>query len=424
MQWFRQAQPPNLLLIGHSHPLNYTAYMKFSFFRIFFILMPLLLVISCGSTKIESPPEEIATEETCSESQLTLLFAGDIMAHSVNYNFGNFDAIWSDIAPAVSAADLAFANVEAPVDDKLPWSTYPQFNMHGTYIDAAIKAGFDVFSLANNHTNDQSLSGMKGTLSYFKKHKHVQACGIKEKANAPLTYQIIEKNGWKILFVAFTEILNSPDSASYIDHIPTKGKKHETILSDLKKLREEHPCDVFVVSVHADEPEYVRKVFDYQKKFYHALIKEAGADVVWSNHAHIVKEWEIVPQNEDAHEADGTSGEHGGLIMYANGNTISGQRSNPQFKSPETDRDYTGDGLLMTVTLTKKMYSDGKAEISIEKLEPLFITTYITPAWQFVIRLMDDDLLHSLRRAGLNTWADYLAERKKIMEAYKEKSTW
>ena len=86
--------------------------------------------------------------------------------------------------------------------------------------------------------------------------------------------------------------------------------------------------------------------------------------------------------------------------MYANGNTISGQRSNPQFKSPETDRDYTGDGLLMTVTLTKKTYSDGKAEISIEKLEPLFITTYITPAWQFVIRLMDDDLLHSLRRAG------------------------
>ena len=376
----------------------------------------LLLLIACGSThQVVIPEESPPAEPEEKESGISLLFAGDIMAHSVNYNFGHFDAIWSDISPVISKADLAFANVEAPVADNLPWSTYPQFNMHGSYIDAAIDAGFDVFSLANNHSNDQSLAGMKGTLKYFKGKKHVWACGLKEKANAPLTFQLIEKNGWRILFVAFTEILNSQDSAAYVDYIPPKGKKHEALLQELKKLREEHPCDVFVVSIHANEPEYIRKVHDYQKEFYHALLQEAHADIVWSNHAHIVKEWELVPATE---------AKRGGLIMYANGNTISGQRTNPQFKAPETERDYTGDGLLMNVRLSRQTGGDGKTILTITDLEPHFITTYITPAWQFVVRLLDDDLSRSLRRAGLSVWAGYLEERKQIMEKLKEKSTW
>ena len=384
--------------------------MKRFCFRIFFFPLFVLLV-SCGSTAVISPVEEAAPpqEKKEVESRITLLFAGDIMAHSVNYTFGHFDAVWNDVAPLLSAADLAFANVEAPVADSLPWSTYPQFNMHTSYIEAAIDAGFDVFSLANNHTNDQSLKGMKETLKYFKSKKNVWACGIKENAKGPLTCQIIEKNGWTILFVAFTEILNSQDSAGYIDYIPSKGKKHESIIQDLKKLKDAHPCDLFVVSVHADEPEYIRKVHDYQRNFYHALIAEAGADIVWSNHAHVVKKWEILPDS---------------LIMYANGNTISGQRTNPQFKKPDTDRDYTGDGLLMQVTFSKRTDADGKTKISIKGLEPHFITTYITPSWQFVVRLLDDDLSRSLRRAGLFTWADYLADRKKIMDTLKEKSLW
>ena len=376
------------------------------------LFFPMMVFIACGSTRVapSAPQKTDAPAET-----ISLLFAGDIMAHTVNYNFGHFDAIWSDVQPVIAAADLAFANVEAPVSDKLPWSSYPQFNMHGSYIDAAIVAGFDVFSLANNHTNDQSLNGMRGTLAYFAGKKNVWACGIKEKANAPLTYRVVKKNGWTILFVAFTEILNSQDSAGYIDYIPSKGKKHDAIVADLRALREAHPCDIFVVSVHADEPEYVRTVHDYQKTFYHQLILDAGADVVWSNHAHVVKPWEVVPQTETA---------RGGLIMYANGNTISGQRTKPSYSAPDTSRDWTGDGLLMGVTFTKTTAADGNAVVSLGTLTPHFITTYITPAWQFVVRLLDDDLSHSLRRAGLTTWATYLSERKKLMKKIEEQSTW
>ncbi|MDE5614845.1 MAG: CapA family protein [Treponemataceae bacterium] len=385
------------------------------------LFFPALLCIACASTRIAAPDEPAddtagtISADVPEDDTITLLFAGDIMAHADNYEAGNFPAIWTDVAPVIAAADLAFANVEAPVADRLPWSTYPQFNMHTPYIDAAIDAGFDVFSLANNHTNDKGLDGMQQTLAYFSGKKDVYSCGIKATADAPLTYQVIRKNGWTILFVAFTEIVNARNDARYFDYIPPQGKLHDTILADLKRLRAEHPCDVFVVSVHANEPEYVRSVAAYQRQFYHDLIAQADADIVWSNHAHVVKDWEIVPADKKT---------RGGLIMYANGNTISGQRTDPQFGNPGYARDYTGDGLLMTVTLRRTSATDGRQTLTVEKLAPQFITTYIAPDRQFVLRLLDDDLIHSLRRAGLDEWATYLAERKALMENIKETSIW
>ena len=48
--------------------------------------------------------------------------------------------------------------------------------------------------------------------------------------------------------------------------------------------------------------------------------------------------------------------------------------------------------------------------------EPFFITTYISPSNQYVIRLLDDDFIRSLHRAGLEKWAKYMSKRKRILE--------
>ena len=280
-----------------------------------------------GSAAVQPPQPEPQT--------LTLLFAGDIMAHKNNYSNPDFAAIWEDVTPLVSSADLAFANVEAPVADSLDWSTYPQFNMHSSYVEAAIVAGFDVFSLANNHTNDKSLAGMQETRRWFARRADIWACGIKEKANAPLTYQIVEKDGWKLLFVAFTQVLNSWDSVAYIDYVPSTEEKQAALITAISGLKKAHEPDLLIVSVHADEVEYKRTVWQKQKDFYRRLVSECDANVVWSNHAHVVKPWEHIAPSEAA--------PHGALIMYANGNTISGQRSSPHWDAPDTERDWTGD---------------------------------------------------------------------------------
>ena len=147
---------------------------------------------SCNSTSSisQNKPDFPKTEEP-QNSSITMLFAGDIMAHEINFKAQKFERIWQDVKPLVNSCDLAFANIEAPVNSKHEWSTYPQFNMHPEYVQAAIDSGFNVFSLANNHTNDWYLDGINATRNYFEKKTDVFACGIKSNPSQKLTFQII-----------------------------------------------------------------------------------------------------------------------------------------------------------------------------------------------------------------------------------------
>lgn len=361
-----------------------------------------------GNTK-ENPENQIPKDE---EKTLTMTFAGDIMAHSVNYKMGNFAKIWRDVAPLLSESDLNFANIEAPVADNLEWSTYPAFNMHSSYVEAAIKAGFNVFSLANNHTNDQYLEGIKATRNYFSSRKEIWAAGLREKSFGDMTYSLIEKNGWKVLFVAVTELLNRPDYASYIDYYPSSEKKRNELKENLKNLRAQNDADMLVVSVHTDEVEYVRKVTESHRIFFRELISDCGADIIWANHPHLVKIWETVDLAEQK-----PNGLKKAFIMYANGNTISGQRTSPSFSKSPTERDDTGEGVFIKVKVKK---SGGK--LSFEEIEPHFITTYINPSWQFVVKSLDDGLIRSLDRSDLEKWANYLQNRKEILEQISKES--
>lgn len=372
----------------------------FFFFQFLIILILSIQISSCGTTGNLPQKGENAniSEKVQLQSELTMLFAGDIMAHKPNYSNPDFDRIWRDLTPLLSSADLAFANVEAPVANQLPWSTYPQFNMHPEYVEAAIRAGFNVFSLANNHTNDQYLEGIQATKKYFDGRKGIWACGLKEKSGGELSYKIIEKNGFKVLFVAVTEILNRNDYASYIDYYPSTEKKRSQLIDELKRLQEKSKADLFVLSVHTDEPEYVLKVTEDHRNFFRKIISECRVNIIWANHPHVAKIFE---------ETD-----EGSFIMYANGNTISAQRTSPQFSAPETSRDFTGEGLVIKIKASKM--SDGS--VILGGYEPHLITTYITPSWQFVVKVLDDDFIAALDRAEVTGWAKYLRERKKIME--------
>lgn len=393
-------------------------------FYVSFIL--LFSLISCGTTAVVPEAKKEAAAEPASvadkkqpSSKLTMCFAGDVMAHSVNYKNGKFSNIWRDLTPLLSTAELCFANIEAPVADKLEWSTYPNFNMHSSYVEAAIDAGFNVFSLANNHTNDQYLDGIKQTKNFFDSRKNVWASGLKETSGGEISYTVIEKDGWKILFVAITELLNRPDFASYINYYPSSSKKREQLKKELSELRSKNECDLFILSVHTDEPEYIKKITESHKVFYRELINDCGIDIIWANHPHLAKDWETIETDGTASkdEKKGTSSK--AFIMYANGNTISGQRTAPSFTKTETERDYTGDGIIFRLTYEK---SKGK-KAELKTAEPFFITTYINPSWQFVVKRLDDDFIKSLDRSDHPDWASYLKKRMATMQTLKDLKT-
>ena len=383
--------------------------------------------------QVQNPPEtEVLQEKVVlaetddkdeSDDEIKLLFAGDIMAHTNNYHISSFDKIWRDVKYLIDGNDLVFANIEAPIDTTKPVSNYPNFNMPQNYVQAAVDAGFNVFSLCNNHSNDQYLDGIKETLKTVDRICELAAknanprslyfSGLKNSKESEFSYNIIEKSGWKILFLPMTELLNRPDFSEYINYIKTDDASRNEFIDYVKKLREKNPCTIFILSFHTAEPEYTRNITSRQEKFYKELIKN-GVDIIWANHAHIIKNRKIIVDTETNCDK---------LIMYANGNTISGQRRNPDLtsKNPNGERDNTGDGLFYKVTLKK----DNKGSVKIKKCEPIFITTYINTANEFVLKPLNQDFVNYLYSVPRTNWAKYIERRINInQEATKDLIEW
>ena len=412
--------------------------MKFKFYSHSFLsfLFISILFFSCGTTSqiINEPaedqpltqaPEPEVQHKNHDKDTINLLFAGDIMAHSVNYVITTYEKIWRDVRDVISEPDLAFANIEAPIDTTKAASSYPNFNMTRKYVQAAVDAGFDVFSLCNNHTNDQYKTGILETLKttqaiteYTKENfgNDIYFSGTKETANSKLsalTYNYFEANGWKILFLPITELLNRPDASDYINFIKPDDDSRKAFIKYAKELREANPCDLFIISIHTSEPEYTRLITEKQNQYYMDLL-EAGADVVWANHAHIIKDRKIVVNTKTGRDK---------LIMYANGNTISGQRTKPELtsKNPVGERDNTGDGLFYIVT----MHREKDGSMKIKKCEPYFITTYINTANEYVIKPLNQDFVDYLNDVPRTNWAKYIERRIKInKEATKDLIEW
>ena len=367
------------------------------------------------SSDTESNIQNQYEEEQTEAESLTLLFAGDIMAHEENYRIDDFNKIWIDVKEIISQADLAFGNIESPIDQTKKVSAYPYFNMSKQYAEAAVEAGFDVFSLSNNHTFDKGVNGMQETLrttkelseKYSTNENPLYFSGIRENPKGEYTYNIIEKKGWKILFLPVTELLNLQEARDYVNYSKNTEEGRDILIKYCKSLREKNSCDLFILSFHTSEPEYVRSYKKSQTQFYEKLL-DAGVDIVWANHAHLIKDRKIIIDTQNHTQK---------IIMYGNGNTISGQRRAPELtsKNPNGERDNTGDGLLYKVTFTKKSL-DSKPEIAFAK--PIFITTYINTANHFILRKLDDEFINYLYNVNRTDWAEYIKRRKSINEDY------
>lgn len=379
----------------------------------------IVLFFSCKTTKINISSDISETDtskqsEKASTDHLTLVFAGDIMAHTPNFKMEDYSKIWKEVSFITSNSDYTFGNIEAPVNDEIECTSYPAFNMHSDYIRETINAGFNVFTVANNHTNDYYEEGILSTKETFTKLENefktakrpVYWTGLRKERDKDFSYSKIEKQNWKIIFMGVTQILNRPQYASYINYVPDTPKEKEKFLSTIKKIKSENPADLFILGLHTNEPEYISKVTENQEKWYNEIL-EAGVDIIWANHAHVIKKQKILT-NKD-------SGKNDKLIMYGNGNTISGQRTAPNLDLHFTERDDTGDGLIFKIEIEKSSESQ---KPYITKAERYFITTYINTAWQFVLRPLDETFV-SYCRETRPSWSPYIIRRKEICENIK-----
>ena len=359
------------------------------------------------------------------------------MAHTQNFNMADYSAIWDDIREQVSAADFSFANLESPVVEDRPFESYPTFNMKTSYPAAAFDAGFNLISLANNHTNDQGSQGIKATAlwaaqiegrapskksSQGQKAAQTKSEGKPKTRARPVHFSGLTENGqfsiaefywheYKILFVAVTELLNTWKNYEEVNYVPPTKKGRAAFVQKIAGMKADLAPDLFIVSVHTSEEEYVLTVLDSVKKFYHDLL-DAGADIVVSNHPHVVRPLELV--------ADKESKKIRKAIIYANGNTISGQRRVLNYDDPTEIWNYTGDGRLVEF----EMALDEQGFFALN-CSTTFITAYAPPGERSpVIKRLDYNFIKALAEKGEKKNSRYYEARLAALKKIKDIWTW
>lgn len=344
------------------------------------------------------------------------------MAHTQNFNMKDYSSIWDDIRGLVEAADYSFANLEAPVDKSRPFESYPTFNMQPSYPQAALDAGFNLISIANNHSNDQSTAGVKATAEWAKEIERAANGRQAKNAGRPIYFSGLTEDGqmsfrqfywneYKIVFVAVTELLNTWKNYEVVNYVPPTKKGRAAFVKKIAEMKEELAPDLFIVSVHTSEEEYVMTVLDTVKKFYHDLL-DAGADILVSNHPHVIRPVEFIGQKEDKKIRK--------VIMYANGNTISGQRRALNYQDPNEIWNWTGDGQIVELELAL----DEQGFFALN-YKTTFITAY-TPRGERspVIKRLDENFVHSLAESGQKKDSEYYKARLLALKNVKEILTW
>jgi len=345
-----------------------------------------------------------AAEPSDAREELELTFLGDIMAHSVNFSMDDYRRIYVDVEDELHGDDLTFANLETPVVASHPYETYPRFNVKPEYARAAVEAGVDVFSAANNHAADRGPGGVAATrsaLDALDKSIGLGFGGLRSEPGDGFEAVTLEVDGREIGFVAVTQALNGLDGGSLVQTLDYRGEQRvQRFVMWLSRQVDDY--DLFVVSYHGGR-EYELDPDPNKAQFFERLVR-AGADIVWSHHPHVVQPWQLL-ERPDGSEA---------IILHSTGNFISGQTWGFEPGQADEARAHTGDGALFRVSV--EWDKAGKTSIS---HDPLFVANYRDPRHGMVVRRID-----KLIRSDIDeSWKRYYVERRVALQKTASRST-
>ncbi|MBI4877831.1 MAG: CapA family protein [Acidobacteria bacterium] len=268
----------------------------------------LVLALAGCSRKPKPPPAPPPPPLT------RLLVGGDVMLSRyvgrLARRSGDAALPFRAIASTLSAADIAFVNLESPFSDRgRPADKGMLFKAEPAMVQGLVLAGIDVVSTANNHARDQGAYGLEYTLRWLDRHG-IRAVGTGADA-------VLERNGLRFGFLAYTYDQangNYPDQDRRVAMLDVPVMR-----ADVKRMCER--AGVVIVSMHAGR-EYSPRPDSQQVEFARAAI-DAGASVVAGHHPHVAQPAERYRD---------------GVIFYSLGNLVF-----DQFQSPETQQGLLGE---------------------------------------------------------------------------------
>lgn len=282
------------------------------------LLAVLLLALPAEALSDESDPVDTRVVKsaigsaTTAEADVVISAVGDIMldgtARPVMKEQG-YDYPFVKMLPYFTGAQIIFGNVEGPLTDRgtpEPDKTFV-FRSPPAKVGAALRAaGFNVVSLANNHTLDYGADGLIQTIETLDEVNILHA-GAGTDLMAARQPALTQANGLKVAILAYSMTL--PENFFAGTNKAGTAFGHEAqVRADIVAAREK--ADIVLVSFHWGQ-EGKTTLRDYQVRLGHVAI-DAGASAVIGHHPHILQ---------------GIEQYKNGVILYSLGNFTFGSYS-------------------------------------------------------------------------------------------------
>jgi len=248
-------------------------------------------------------------------SKVTLMGVGDIIL-----DLDNHDSAFTNVKHILRQGDVVFANCDQSFSDlgdspNSFWPIYVSAVPHAASMaDCVADAGFTILNFGNNHSLDWGYEAAFDCLDQVKK-RGMTPFGFGKNITEARKPAIIEKEGSTIGFLNYCSI--GPEGYEATEHRPghTPMRVHTyydqwdpqpgtpaitrtfpnrddlaALLEDVRSLRDK--VDVLVCTFHWGVHYVLEVIADYEKEVAHAAI-DAGADLVFGQHAHLPKGIEV-----------------------------------------------------------------------------------------------------------------------------------
>ncbi len=324
------------------------------------VLLIILIIIGIYLfTQNKENKKEVQTEtkkevkEEVKTSKLSLVMVGDALLHSSVYKdaykngYYDFSSQLELIKPIIQNYDLAFYNQESILGgSEIGLSDYPTFNSPKEFGDAMIDAGFNLVSLANNHTLDRGEKAVISSCNYWQ-DKDVLTAGSYCSKEDSEKINIKEKNGIKYTLLAYTYGTNGiqvPKGKEYLVNLYSDEK----VKTDIEKVKDK--VDLLMVSMHWGTEYKNEPTVEQQRQA--EYLSSLGVDIIIGTHPHVI---EPITYINDT------------LVIYSLGNFISAQ---------STNNDYNTMTELMTSVDIIKEEKNGQSKITLDNLNNELLFNY------------------------------------------------
>jgi len=265
---------------------------------------------------------------SATKDSVSISLGGDLMPYEL-INKNTCKNLWDECGEFFFSSDIVFANLETPIDKTKPVSMVPEVMLNDMHFNGNEEMfeifngngkfkGYDVLSVANNHSLDQGKEGLHNTMKFLQE-KNILTSGAAFSSDTINDFPIIQRKGISFAFLAYTFSLNKfscGDEPWLCNHLRLNKRGEDfSLIKKQTEIARSRGADVVILSLHMGNA-YQPFPDEHIVENVHRIAKEIEAEVIVCNHAHNVQPYELFQWKNEKCE------ERHALIFYALGDFV------------------------------------------------------------------------------------------------------